>query len=300
MTILLLGRDGQLGRALAPALAALAPVTAVGREDCDLTRVADEPALAQELLRSIRPRLVVNAAAYTAVDRAESESEAAMAVNARAPGVLAQAAREAGALFVHYSTDYVFDGRKAAAYDEDDATNPINCYGRSKRDGELAVAASGAAHLILRTSWLYGPKGQNFLRTMLRLGRERERLSVVDDQIGAPTSTAALAAATVAILRRGGADAATHFAESGGLVHVACRGTTSWHSFAEAIFAGARARGWPLAVRTVTPIPTADYPTPARRPTRAVLALDRLAEHYGVITPPWRDALDAVLDGMTR
>lgn len=292
MRILLTGRSGQLGTALVPALAELGEVAALGRAELDLT----DGAAVDRTVAEIRPELIVNAAAYTAVDSAEAEPELAHAVNAEAPGRLARAAAAAGAALVHYSTDYVFDGEATAPYREDAPTAPVNEYGRSKLAGERAVAGSGAPHLIIRTSWLYGPVGRNFLTTMLRLGGERDALRVVADQVGSPTSTLALAEATRTLLARGAGDLGGLFARTGGVLHAVCRGSTSWHGFAEAIFDGARRRGAALAVRTVEAIPTAEYPTPARRPRHSVLDPSRLESAAAHRMPDWRAALDEVLD----
>ncbi len=292
MRILLTGRTGQLGTALAPALAELGEVWAPSRAELELT----DGAAVDRAVTEIRPDLIVNAAAYTAVDRAETEPELAHAVNAEAPGRLARAAAVAGAKLVHYSTDYVFDGEATAPYREDAPTAPVNAYGRSKLAGERAVAGAGAVHLILRTSWLYGPEGRNFLTTMLRLGGERDALRVVADQLGSPTSTLALAEATRMLLARGANDLDGLFARAGGVLHAACRGSTSWHGFAEAIFDGARGRGATLAVRKVEAIPSAEYPTPARRPRYSVLHPGRLEAVAGHAMPDWRAALDEVLD----
>ena len=262
MKILLLGKTGQLGGALAAALSPLGEVVALDRAALDL---ADLSAIPDPVARH-RPDVVVNAAAYTAVDRAESESDLAMTVNGKAPGALAEAARQAKAALIHFSTDYVFDGAASRPYREDDAPGPLNAYGRSKLEGERAVLASGAAALILRTSWLYGAGGTNFLETMLRLGRTRDELAVVDDQTGAPTSVDAVADAVAAILRQAKGDPVAMLRAKGGVCHLACQGATTWHGFASAIFEEGRKRGLAFAVRNVRAIPTRDYPTPARRP----------------------------------
>jgi dTDP-4-dehydrorhamnose reductase len=294
--ILLLGRTGQLGGALAPALAPLGDVVALDRAALDL---ADLSAIPEAVARH-RPDVVINAAAFTAVDRAESEADLAVTVNGRAPGVLADAARQANAALIHFSTDYVFDGTASLAYREDDAPNPLNAYGRSKLQGERAVLASGAAALILRTSWLYGAGGANFLETMLRLGRARDELAVVDDQTGAPTSVGVVADAVAAILAQANDDPVGFLGAKGGVCHLACHGATTWHGFASAIFEEGRKRGLAFAVRTVRAIPTRDYPTPARRPANSRLDLTRLQERFGVETPDWRAALGAVMDSIAR
>ncbi len=291
MKILLTGHSGQLGQVLAPALAAIGEVAAPGRHELDLT---DTDSI-RSFVHDLTPQIIVNAAAYTAVDRAETEAALALAVNGRGPEVLAAAARDIGAALIHYSTDYVFDGAKPTPYRERDPTGPLNEYGRTKRIGEVAIAASGVPHLILRTTWLYGAEGSNFLRTMLRLGRERDVVSVVNDQFGAPTSVGVVAAATREILAQSGDDPNRTFARRGGVVHLCCRGETSWHGFAETIFAEARAAGIALKVKSVAPIPTREFPTPARRPLNSRLDLSRLEERFGVVPPPWRDALHAVM-----
>ncbi len=293
--VLVVGGDGQVGGDLRRRLAACAEVLATTRSgrladggECETLDLGDAEAIAP-LLRRLRPDYVVNAAAYTAVDRAESEPEAAQAINAIAPGRLAQACAETGIGLIHFSTDYVFDGRGARPYREDDATAPLNVYGRSKLDGERAVAASGARHLILRTAWVYAAThGQNFLRTMLRVGAQREELRVVADQRGSPTPTWLLADAVARILERGIADS--------GVRHLAAAGETSWHGFAEAIFAEAVARGLLARAPRVTAIATADYPTPAQRPAYSVLDTRRLRSEYALDLPDWREGLRQAFD----
>jgi dTDP-4-dehydrorhamnose reductase len=279
-TILLIGSAGQLGFELARVLPAYGDVVALDRAALDL---ADADALVAAV-RGVRPRLIVNAAAYTAVDRAESEPGQADAINTRAPGILAEEARRAGALLIHYSTDYVFDGAAAAAYDELAAPNPVNAYGRSKLGGERAIAAAGALSLVLRTSWVYGRRGRNFLTTMRKLAVEREELKVVADQIGTPNWTRSLAEATALLVGRGGAD----LAERAGLYHLSGGGSTSWFDFARAIFAEAdRPR--------VVPITSAEYPTAARRPRNSVLASGKFADTFGFALPPWEEMLHACM-----
>ena len=276
MKILLLGRNGQVGWELERSLAPLGEVTSLGRADLDLR----DAARIREAVRAAGPDAIVNAAAYTAVDKAESERDAAFAVNAAAPGVLAEEARREGAFLVHYSTDYVFDGAKATPYVEDDATNPLNVYGASKLAGERAIAATGCRHLILRTSWVYGPRGSNFMLTMLRLARERAELRVVDDQVGAPTSSSAIARATASALAR-----AIRSPELAGLYHLAAAGETSWCGFARAIFQQAG------VATPVVPIRTEEYPTPARRPRNSRLDCSRLRNALGVTLAPWQAGL---------
>jgi len=276
--ILLIGAAGQLGAELARVLPAHGQVLALDRGALDLT---DADAIVAAV-RSARPQLIVNAAAYTAVDRAESEPDRAAAINARAPGILAEEARRAGALLIHYSTDYVFDGESETVYDEHSETHPVNAYGRSKLGGEQAIAAAGGASLVLRTSWVYGLSGQNFLTTMRRLAAERDTLRVVADQIGTPNWTRSLAEATATLVGRGGG----FLAERTGLYHLSGGGSTSWFGFARAIFDGA---DYPRIV----PITSAEYPTTARRPRRSVLSSDRFAGTFGFFLPPWEQMLHA-------
>jgi dTDP-4-dehydrorhamnose reductase len=279
MKILLTGSAGQLGRELKRSLAPLGELITCDRRQLDL---ADPDAL-QSAVRDLAPTVIVNAAAYTAVDKAETETGLADAINATAPGILAEEAKRLGARLIHYSTDYVFDGTKAAAYREDDNTAPLSAYGRSKRQGELAITASGARHLVLRTSWVYGLHGANFMKTMLRLGRERDELRVVGDQIGAPTWTRHLADATALILA--GRSAAE------GLYHLTASGETSWHGYAEAIFVEAQAAGLLDKSPAVHRITTADYPLPAPRPANSRLDCSRISADFGLALPDWRTGL---------
>ena len=279
MKILLTGSAGQLGRELVRSLACLGEVVACDRRALDL---GDADAL-RSVLRATKPSVVVNAAGYTAVDRAESEPAAAAAVNGLAPGILAEEAKRCGALLVHYSTDYVFDGAKGAPYTEDDAPAPLSAYGRSKLAGERAIAAVAGRHLILRTGWVFGLHGANFIKTILRLARERDELRVVADQRGAPTWTRHLADATALLLAR--RDAAE------GLFHVAAAGEATWHGYAEAIVATAAAAGLIERAPHVLPIATADYPLPARRPADSRLDCRRLARDCGIALPDWRTGL---------
>ncbi len=289
MKILLLGAGGQLGHALAPRLAGHGELLTPSRATLDLR---DLPALRRYLQRA-RPQLVVNAAAYTAVEQAEREPEAAFAVNAAAPAALAEEAAALGAWLLHYSTDYVFDGRLGRPYREDDACAPLNLYGQSKRAGELAIAAVGGAHLILRSSWLYSRHGRNFLLTMQRLLRERAEVRVVADQFGNPTSCAALADATAALVARLAAGAPG----PAGLYHASCAGGASWYELACAIAADLRVRGEPCA--RLLPIASADYPSAVARPTDSRLDCAALARDWGVALPDWRQALADCLAGAT-
>ncbi|MDT3672281.1 MAG: dTDP-4-dehydrorhamnose reductase [Aromatoleum sp.] len=293
MKLLVTGANGQVGWELARALMPLGDVIALDRSRCDLSR----PEMLAQLVADLAPDVIVNAAAYTAVDRAESEEALATTVNGTAPGELARAAKAAGALLVHYSTDYVFDGTNASPYDEDDPVAPLNAYGRSKLAGETVIRASGCDHLILRTTWVFAARGGNFVRTMLRLGAERETLRVVADQVGAPTWARNIADATALIVAQ--AQSERQRAEfASGVFNLASRGATSWHGFAEAIFATARARlpDGGVKVRTVEPIPSADYPTPAARPANSCLLPGRLQARFGVVMPRWEDALGRCLD----
>jgi dTDP-4-dehydrorhamnose reductase len=280
--ILLTGAAGQLGFELARALAPHGELHAVDRSAVDV----GDPAALSAAVRRTQPQLIVNAAAYTAVDRAETEIEAANAVNAIAPAVLADEAKRAGALLVHYSTDYVFDGASAMPYTEGAATGPLNVYGQSKLAGERAVLASGAAAVVLRTSWVYGLRGSNFLLTMRRLAVTREELRVVADQFGVPNWTRVLADATASIVGQG----LSSLAERAGLYHLSCKGCTTWYEFASAIIG-------PAARPRVVPITTAEYPTPARRPRYAVLDASKFENAFGLTLPDWRPGLEACLQG---
>ena len=285
--VLVLGAQGQLGIELQKAFQGAGDVVALGREWCDL----GDPGSIRKAMAEINPGLVLNAAAYTAVDRAESEPELAMRVNGEAPGVLAEEARKLGALLVHYSTDYVFDGSKQGPWVEDDPVNPLNEYGRTKLAGERKIADVGGSYLIFRTSWVYSPHGNNFLKTMLRLGREREQLRVVNDQMGAPTAAASLARATRVVVDAGVQDG------DAGVYHMTCAGETSWCGFAQEIFRRARVsenKSWP----TVTGIPDTEYPTPAKRPKNSVLSNEKLRARFGVALPQWEDALGETLREM--
>jgi dTDP-4-dehydrorhamnose reductase len=290
--ILILGAGGQLGHELTHSFAGAGEVIAHDRQSVDL---ASEERL-RSAIHDAKPDLILNAAAYTAVDRAESEPELAHAINARAPGVMAEEATRHDILLVHYSTDYVFDGSKSGAWAEENAPNPLNVYGASKLAGEEAIRKAGGKHLIFRTSWVYAPHGRNFLLTMLRLGRERDRLNVVSDQIGAPTTAAALAEATRSITdgifagKFGSAD------QWSGLYHMTCAGKTSWHGFAEAIFANAEELALLHRPKPqVLPIPTSEYPTPAKRPHNSALSNEKLQQTFGIALPAWQDALQATL-----
>ena len=275
-TILVTGAAGQLGAELVATLAPHGRVVATTHADLDL---ADRDAIVATM-RRVQPALVVNAAAYTAVDAAEREPALADAVNGAAPGVLADEAKRSGAVLIHYSTDYVFDGRTTTPYDEDAPVNPLSAYGRSKLAGERAVAASGADALVLRTSWVYGRRGRNFLTTMRRLAGERKELRVVDDQPGAPNWARELARATERIVALG----LPRVRERRGLYHLTARGATTWYGFARAILAD-------VPDVRVVPITTAEYPTPAKRPGWSVLGTARFERAFGFALPDWRASL---------
>lgn len=295
MTLLIIGANGQVGEALLRALAPLGDVVATTRSGrlcddraCERLDLSDQESIAP-LVERLRPDVVVNAAAYTAVDRAEDEPEAAFAANADAPTRLAQACAVHGIPLIHYSTDYVFDGRGTRPYREDDPTDPLGVYGQSKRAGEEGIARSGVRHLILRTAWVYGLHGHNFLRTMLRVGAERDELRVVADQRGCPTPAWLIAEVTAQVLKRGIVDS--------GVRHLVASGETTWHGFATAIFEEAIARGLMARKPGVLPITTADYPTRATRPAYSVLDTTRLRKEYDLVLPDWHEALQQTLSG---
>ena len=282
-TILVTGARGQIGFELAQLLAPLGNVVAADRAMLDLS----DPDAIVAVVRREKPALIVNAGAYTAVDRAESEPGLARAINARAPGILAEEAKRAAAVLVHFSTDYVFDGTRATPYPEDAPTAPLNVYGRSKLEGERAIADAGARAIVLRTSWVYGLRGRNFLLTIRRLAAERDELTVVADQIGVPNWSHTLASATVRIVAAG----LPAMAERSGLYHLSSSGEASWYDFARAILGD-------TSEARLVPIATADYPTPARRPAYGVLATSRFESTFGFALPSWREALaDCVASG---
>lgn len=295
MKILLFGKDGQVGWELQRALAPLGELVAVDHDCPSLHADFTRPEALAATVRAVRPDVIVNAAAHTAVDRAESEPALAQALNATAPGVLAREAAALGATLVHYSTDYVFDGSGDHARDEDAPTGPLSVYGRTKLDGEQQVRASGCRHLVLRTSWVHGARGGNFARTMLRLAAERDELRVIADQIGAPTGAELLADVTAHALRRLGAG--PDGAALGGLYHVAAAGETSWHGYACHVIARALALGQPLrtAPAQVQAIATRDYPTPAARPLNSRLDTRRFQAAFDLVLPPWQAGVDRML-----
>ena len=292
--ILLTGIQGQVGQSLQQPLSGLGEVVGLDRQQLDL---ADRDEI-RRVIREVRPDLIVHPAAYTAVDRAEAETDLAFAINAVAPGIIAEEASRIGAMLVHYSTDYVYDGRKDAPYVESDPANPLSVYGKSKLMGEDAIRAVDLPHLILRTSWVYGPYGKNFMKTIIRLATERDALRVVADQFGAPTSSLSIAEATAAVILRWQAGLS-------GTYHLTNGGCTSWHGFAQAILASYEAlradKGWPvLRVKPddVVAIPTADYPTPAARPANSCLDGSKLRQTFGVDVPDWKAALEPVMQAL--
>ena len=293
MRILLLGKNGQVGWELQRALAPLGELVA-----CDFDSPADlkadfsDPASLLPLVRRVRPEVIVNAAAHTAVDKAESEPELARAINATAPGALAREAAALGALLVHYSTDYVFDGSGDQPRDETAPTAPLSVYGHTKLEAEEHIAASGCRHLILRTSWVYAARGANFAKTMLKLAAGREALNVIDDQIGAPTGAELLADVTAHALR-----AVQARPELGGLYHCVAGGQTSWHGYAKFVIEWARAHGHPVKVapEAIRPIATTAYPTPATRPLNSRLATHKLQQAFGLVLPPWQAGVERML-----
>jgi dTDP-4-dehydrorhamnose reductase len=294
LRVLVTGRDGQVGRELARLLGGLGEVTATGRAELDLS---SDDAI-RSAVREVRPQLIVNAAAYTAVDKAESEPDFARRINAEAVATLAAEAKAVGAAVIHYSTDYVFDGEKATPYVEDDRTNPLSVYGKSKLGGEQALAAAGIPHLILRTSWVYGGEGKNFLLTILRLATEKPELRIVDDQVGAPTWSRDIAAATATIAARW---RQSGFADTkSGVYHMTARGRTSWYGFAEEAIRlralSADAKGMKLA--RLVAIPSAEYPTPAARPKNSQLDCGKLAREFDCRLPDWKVSVTEVVSAM--
>jgi len=293
MKILLFGKGGQVGWELQRALAPLGELIALDFDTAgDLSGDFSQPEAVAATVRRVAPDLIVNAAAHTAVDKAESEADLARLINASTPGRIAQEAKALGAHLIHYSTDYVFDGSGDAPRDETAATGPLSVYGHTKLEGEQLIAASGATHLILRTSWVYAARGGNFAKTMLKLAKERERLTVIADQFGAPTGAELLA------------DVSAHAArmlrarpELSGLYHCVAAGETSWHGYATHVIERARAAGHAIKVApdAILPIPTSDYPTPATRPLNSRLDTRRLREVFGLVLPPWQQGVDRML-----
>jgi dTDP-4-dehydrorhamnose reductase len=290
---LVFGRSGQLGWELRHKLSCLGEVKTVGSGEVDLAN----PDAIRQAIRDFAPSIIVNAAAYTAVDKAESEPEIAWAINATAPGVLAEEAKRNGSLLIHYSTDYVFDGSKEGPYVESDATNPLNEYGKSKLGGEKAIAAVGGDFLILRTSWVYGARGTNFLLTMLRLAKEKPELRIVNDQTGAPTSSECIAQATAHILAQ--VVGKEGLQGRGGLYHLTCAGATTWFGFAEEFLRKSFAESG-STLPALTPIPTSEFPRPAKRPLNSRLSCKRLEEEFSVKMPDWQTSLSLVLETLPR
>ena len=293
MRILLLGKNGQVGWELQRSLAPLGELTALDRHGADgLCGDLGNPEGIAATVRAVQPQLIVNAAAYTAVDQAESEPELARRINAAAPAVLAREAAAGGALLVHYSTDYVFDGSGERPWREDDATAPLSVYGQTKLEAEQAILASGCAHLILRTSWVYAARGGNFAKTMLRLAQERERLTVIDDQWGAPTGAELIAdvsAHAIAQTRQQPGKA--------GIYHLAPAGETTWFQYAKHVIAQAQQAQSAIKIKAteILPIPTSAYPTPARRPHNSRLDTRKLQAAFGLSLPPWQRGVDRML-----
>jgi len=284
--IMLTGKNGQVGWELQRTLAPLGEVVALDRRQLDLS----DSKQIRELVREIKPNLIVNAAAYTAVDKAESEPETAMAINGVAPGILAEEAKRIGSAIIHYSTDYVFDGNKTSLYTEDDTPNPLNEYGRTKLAGEQAVKAAGSPYIILRTGWVYGTRGKNFLLTILRLAHEREELSIVDDQTGAPSWSRMLAEATAQIL----SDDYNALAAKRGIYHMTASGSTTWYGFSKAILA-LDPNSNEQVCKYVRPISSAEYPIPARRPAYSVLSNAKLQSAFGLVLLGWEQGLNLAL-----
>jgi dTDP-4-dehydrorhamnose reductase len=286
--ILILGANGQVGWELQRTLAPLGTVIALDRNELDLVHSKKIP----EKLEKIHPDIIVNAAAYTAVDKAESDKELAMEINAISPGILAEEAKRLNAILVHYSTDYVFDGKSSLSYQEDSSTNPLNIYGASKLEGERAIQKVAGRHLIFRTSWVYGTRGKNFLLTMLKLAKERDSLNIVQDQIGAPTWCRMIAEATGHILSQ----LQMSSKEPWGIYNLTSSGKTSWKDFAEAIFHQAHAHWNTFRVPKITGIPTEAYPTPAQRPKNSLLSHDKLQETFNLTLPSWEKSLKLCME----
>ena len=293
---LITGANGQLGFELQRALAPLGEVVACVRDDCDLSN----PDSIRSAVRSVKPDVIFNAGAYTAVDKAESEPDLAHSINAVAPGIIGEEVAKIGALVIHYSSDYVFDGTNPESYLETDIPNPLCVYGMTKLAGEQALAASGAMHLIFRTSWVYGLNGKNFIKTILRLSSERSELKIVADQFGAPTGAALLADVSAHVAARYFREGANSFPF--GLYHLVASGETSWHGFAQHIVAKATAADWKLQATPdrILPITTSQYPTPAARPANSRLNTSKFSEAFGLQLPDWRNGFDQVMDALVQ
>ena len=293
MKILLLGKNGQVGWELQRSLAPLGEVVALDFDSPGpLTADFSAPESLAATVRAVAPQIIVNAAAHTAVDKAESEPDFARALNAASPAVLAREARTLGAWLMHYSTDYVFDGSGSTPWVEDSPTGPLSVYGRTKLEGEQAIRASGCRHLIFRTSWVYAARGGNFAKTMLKLAQERERLTVIDDQIGSPTGADLLADLTAHALRH-----AQQHPEVAGTYHAVAQGETSWHGYAVHVIEFARAKGLPIKVApdAIAPVPTSTFPTPAKRPHNSRMNTSKLRDVFGVDLPGWQAGVDRML-----
>ena len=298
--ILLLGANGQVGHALQTTLKPLGEVVCCTRADLDLSSLAAQPDTLDLLVQRVKPTIIVNASAYTAIDRAEAEPELANLLNAQVPGMLGAAAQKLGACVVHYSTDYVFDGKKAGAYQESDQTNPLSVYGRSKLEGERLLSLNCRRSIVLRTSWVVGAEGGNFLKTMLKFAQERDALRIVSDQQGAPTSAKLLAQSTADILRLMAEQPATD--PRWGLYHLVAAGQTNWHAYASHVIAQARQLGWPIKIKdeAITPILTAEYPVAATRPLNSVLDTSKIRKTFGLTLPDWQVGVDEVLQTLQR
>lgn len=292
--ILLTGKNGQIGAELQHALAPLGEVVACGSAECDFSKASQ----LRELVQRVRPNLIVNAAAYTAVDKAEEEAGLAKTVNADAPAILAEEAKKLHAGLVHFSTDYVFDGSKDGPYTEEDVPQSGNVYGATKAEGDSAVLASGVPHFVFRTTWVYGLRGKNFLLTMQRLARERDELKIVDDQFGAPTWSRSIAQTTANILTQMlDADSGLAAMENAsGLYNLSCSGRTSWFGFAQAIIASLELPNPPRLIA----IPTSEFPTPAVRPKNSVLSHEKIRNAFGIILPDWADTLKSCLNSAVK
>ena len=294
MKILLLGKNGQVGWELQRSLAPLGQVLALDRHSTDFCGDLSHPERLAQTVHDWRPDVIVNAAAHTAVDKAESEPDVARCLNATAPAALAQAAAAIGAWLVHYSTDYVFNGQGDQAWQEGDATGPLSVYGQTKLEGEQAIVASGCNHLIFRTSWVYAARGGNFAKTMLRLAGERERLTVIDDQHGAPTGADLIADVTAHALVHAMIDPAAGLS---GIYHLVAAGETSWHGYASHVIAQARQIQPVLALKVtdIAPVPTSAFPTPAKRPLSSRLSTHKLQQAFGMVLPPWQQGVNRML-----
>lgn len=294
MKVLITGSAGQLGQSLVGILSPLADVVQTTRRELDLSL----PDNIEEAVSRIRPDIIINAAAYTQVDDAETDAELARRVNADAPGLLGAAAKRIGAVVVHFSTDYVFDGESPRPYREDDEPNPLNVYGQTKLAGEQALGNSGAGYMTFRVSWLYSATGNNFFNTILKLSRERESLEIVEDQIGAPTSTDVVANVVAEILVQGGDSPQKIFSNKGGLYHLACLGSTSWKGFAEEIIAAAKSAGLPVKVRSIRGLASEEYPLPARRPKNSLLETSLIQDKFGLCLTDWKTAVSKVFESL--